>query len=102
VSDHSSNKKTNDWRGQGADKRLQSAKDAAAYQKEWFKHVNERVANGEPCALVSAGVPEEILRAMDIPFIVNQWWSAVVSSRQKSSVYLNLLYNDGYSPHTCA
>ena len=102
MSDNQPDKKNDKWRGRGADKRLQSAKDASAYQKSWFQELKLRVEQGEPCAMVSAGAPEEILRAMDIPFVVNQWWSAVVSSRQKAPYYLSLLHEEGYSSHTCA
>jgi benzoyl-CoA reductase/2-hydroxyglutaryl-CoA dehydratase subunit BcrC/BadD/HgdB len=91
-----------DFRGKGGRKRLQSAVDASAYQKQWFQDLRQRVADGEPCALVSAGAPEEILRAMDIPFVVNQWWAAVVSSRQKAPYYLGLLNEEGYSSHLCS
>lgn len=92
----------NKWQGKSGTKRLQSAVDASAYQKKWFQELRKRVDAGEPCALVSAGAPEEILRAMDIPFIVNQWWSAVVSSRQKAPYYLRPLNKEGYSSRLCS
>jgi len=95
-------KETKEWRGRGGDKRLESAKQAAAYQKSWFKLVQERVAQGEPCALVSADAPQEIFRAMDIPYVVNQWWSAVVSSRHKAPHYLRLLNDEGYGKNLCS
>jgi len=90
-----------EWRGRGGDKRLLSAKQAAAYQKTWFGTIQERVAQGEPCALVSADAPQEIFRTMEIPYVVNQWWSAVVSSRQKAPYYLGLLNQEGYGNNLC-
>lgn len=94
--------KIDKWRGRGGAKRLQSAVEAAAYQKQWFKQIQERVAGGEPCALVSADAPQEIFRTMDIPYVVNQWWAAVVSSRHKAPDYLDLLHEEGYHPDLCA
>lgn len=90
------------FRGQSATKQLQSAKQAAAYQKEWFRQIQERAARGEPCALVSADAPQEIFRAMNIPYIVNQWWSSVISSRQQAPRYLSLLSERGYGRDLCA
>jgi len=94
--------KTGQWRGRGGTKRLQSAVAAAAYQKQWFKQIQERVDQGEPCALVSADAPQEIFRTMDIPYVVNQWWSAVVSSRHKAPTYLERLRAEGYHQAVCA
>ncbi len=90
------------WRGRSGRKRLQSAIDAAAYQKEWFRQVQARAAAGEPCALVSADAPQEIFRTMDIPYVVNQWWSAVVSSRNRAPYYLDILSRKGYHRELCA
>ena len=61
-------------------KRLEATKTASAYQKEWFKSLKPRVEAGEPFALVGADAPMEILRAMDIPFVVYQWWTAIFDS----------------------
>jgi len=95
-------KKGEEWRGRGGDKRLQSAIQAAEHQKVWFRSVRERVAQGEPCALVSADAPQEIFRTMDIPYVVNQWWSAVVSSRHKAPYYLGLMNQEGYGSNLCS
>ena len=67
-----------------------------AYQKEWFKNVRERIAQGEPFALCNADEVEEIFLVMDIPVIVKQWWSAVISAKQLSSFYFDLLNERGY------
>lgn len=91
-----------DWRGKSGTKQLQSAVNASAYQKEWFQQLKQRVAAGEPCALVGADAPQELLRAMDIPFVVNQWWASVVSSRQKAPYYLGLMNERGYRNDLCA
>lgn len=63
-------------------KRLPSALRASAYQKQWFAGLQKAAADGQPVALVNADAPQEILRAMDIPYVVNQWWASVVSAKR--------------------
>lgn len=87
--------------GAASVKRLQTVATANAYQREWFKGLRERVAQGEPLAFVNADVPQEIFRAMDIPYVVNQWWSAVCSAKQMAPYYLGLLNDHGYRQDLC-
>jgi len=94
-------KSTSSSRGTASVKRLRSAAEASAYQREWFKSIKERVAQGEPLAIVNADVPQEIFRAMDIPYVVNQWWAAVCSAKQMSPYYLGLLNERGYREGLC-
>lgn len=87
--------------GRPSRKRLATSAQATAYQKEWFASIRERVMGGEPFALVNADVPQEILRAMDIPYVVNQWWSSLCSAKQTVPRYLNLLSAHGYPTDLC-
>lgn len=66
------------------------------YQRAWFAEVRERAAAGEPVAIVSADAPHELYRALDIPYIVVQWWSSVVAAKQLAPVYLASLAAAGY------
>jgi hypothetical protein len=59
------------------------------------------VAQGEPFAFVNADVPQEIFRAMDIPYVVNQWWASVCAAKQMSPYYLGLLNERGYRQDLC-
>ena len=77
-------------------KSLRSVAAFGDYQREWFADLRRRVAAGEPLAVVNANAPQEILRALDIPFVVNQWWAAIVAAKQQSGRYLNLLRDHGY------
>lgn len=43
----------------------------------------------------------EILRAMDIPFVVNQWWAAICSAKQMSPKYFEFLRDAGYRDDLC-
>lgn len=75
---------------------LPSASAATAYQREWFADLKRRARAGTPVALVNADAPQEILRAMGIPYVVNQWWASLCAAKQKSGDYLRLLGERGY------
>jgi len=77
-------------------KRLESSTAASRHQREWFADLQLRVAAGEPLAVVDADVPHELLRAMDIPYVVNQWWASICSAKQRAPHYLALLRERGY------
>ena len=67
------------------------ARAASSHQKNWFQQVRQRTDAGEPFALINADAPQEILRALDIPFVVNQWWSSVVAAQGRAPDALEAL-----------
>ncbi len=75
---------------------LSASADVNAYQREWFASVRQQVAEGAPFAMVNANAPQEILRALDIPFVVNQWWASIVAAKQQSRRYQGLLRAHDY------
>lgn len=75
--------------------RLTAAGDALAHQKTWFAQLHEHVAAGGRFALVNADTPHEILRAFDVPYVVNQWWSSIAASRSGAQRYLDLVSERG-------
>lgn len=83
-------------------KALQATKAASVYQKQWFQGLRERVDNGEDFALVTAEVPMEILRAMDIPFVVNQWWASICAAKRMAPRYNAFMEQAGYPTDICA
>jgi len=87
--------------GKASVKRLESAANASRHQKEWFRDVQRRVEEGEPFGIVNADVPQEILRAMDIDYVVNQWWASVCSAKQLSPRYFGLMEDRGYRGDLC-
>lgn len=91
-----------DPKGAASVKVLQATKDASAYQKEWFMGLRQRVANGEPFGFLNADVPMELFRAMDIPFVVNQWWAAICSAKQMSPYFFGLLKESSYREDLCS
>ncbi|KQV08328.1 2-hydroxyglutaryl-CoA dehydratase [Leifsonia sp. Root112D2] len=66
------------------------------HQREWFESVQQHAASGGLVALVNADTPHEILRAFDIPYIVNQWWASIAASKQGAQRYLSLIEQRGY------
>lgn len=72
-------------------KALEASASSSDYQREWFASVREQVAVGTPFAMVNANAPQEILRALGVPFVVNQWWASIVAAKQQSGRYRTLL-----------
>jgi hypothetical protein len=81
-------------------KRLPSAVRASAYQKEWFAGLRQAASDGEPLALVNADAPQEILRAMGIPYVVNQWWASVVSAKRLADRSLDAVRDRGFPDYS--
>ncbi len=72
-------------------KSLQSVASFNSYQREWFADVRRQVEEGAPFAMVNANAPQEILRTLGVPFIVNQWWASIVAAKQQTRRYAGLL-----------
>ena len=83
-------------------KKLNATGQASAYQKAWFKELGQRRAAGEDFAFINADVPMEVLRAMDIPFVVNQWWAAICGAKRMTAKYFSLLRQAGYRDDLCS
>ncbi|WP_454715548.1 2-hydroxyacyl-CoA dehydratase [Caulobacter segnis] len=81
--------------GRRSRKALASTADFGAWQRDWFADVQRRAAEG-PFAVVNADAPQEILRAMDIPYVVNQWWASIVAAKQRGRDYAGLLKGADY------
>jgi len=82
-------------------KQLRSSVEAAAYQKEWFKNIRQRLSKGEPFAMAQADTPHEIFLTMDIPVVMMQWWSAIISAKRLAPDYFNLMNERGYQRNLC-
>jgi len=77
-------------------KTLNSVADFGSYQRDWFQKVRQQASDGIPFAVVGANAPQEILRAMGLPFVVTQWWASITAAKQQSKRYLGLLKEHGY------
>ncbi|MEO9131238.1 MAG: 2-hydroxyacyl-CoA dehydratase family protein, partial [Sphingomonas sp.] len=62
-----------------------------AYQRDWFAEIRAEAGAGDTFAVVNANTPQEILRALGIPFVVNQWWASIAAAKQQSARYAGLL-----------
>jgi benzoyl-CoA reductase/2-hydroxyglutaryl-CoA dehydratase subunit BcrC/BadD/HgdB len=69
-----------------------------AYQREWFAEVRAAALSGKAFAAVNANAPQEMLRAIGIPFVVNQWWASIVAAKQQSARYAGLLAANDLPP----
>jgi len=76
-------------------KSLAAVAEFGAYQRDWFAGLRAKVAAGEPFVAVNANAPQETLRALGIPFVVNQWWASIVAAKQQSARYSGLLRANG-------
>ena len=83
-------------------KKLEITREVGRRQKEWFMGLRARVEAGEPFAYVGANAPMELLRAMDIPYVVNQWWTAICSAKQMGPRFYDLLADAGYRNDICS
>ncbi|WP_224387231.1 2-hydroxyacyl-CoA dehydratase family protein [Pseudonocardia sp. ICBG1293] len=80
--------------------RLSSAAEATAYQRRWFAELQRDHLPGAPLALVNADAPQEVFRAMGIPYVVNQWWASIVSAKRRTQDHLARLRERGYPDYT--
>lgn len=88
--------------GRARVKQLKVAGIAAQYQKDWFKSTQKKLAAGEPFCLANADAPHEIFLAMDdIPVVMTQWWSAIISAKQLSTYYFDKMNEAGYQRNLC-
>lgn len=101
AEENNQNKHIDGQKGQKSVKRLKAAGVASAYQKEWFLGLKDRVGKGEPFAFLNADVPLELFEAMEIPFVVNQWWAAICSAKQMSRYFFDLLKERNYRSDLC-
>ncbi len=84
------------------EKQLASTRAAAEHQKAWFADLRRDVfEQHRPYAIAQADMPLELFSLMDMPVVSNQWWAAVVSSRQLSGYYLDELNAMGYHDGLC-
>lgn len=63
--------------------------EAMGYQRDWTRSLRSRIENGAKFAFVNADTPHEIFHAMDMPVVVNQWWSSVIAAKQLSTYTLD-------------
>ena len=83
-------------------KQLRVSAEAAKYQRDWFKATQKRLAAGEPFCLANADAPHEIFLAMDdIPVVMTQWWSAIISAKQMSGYYFDGMNERGFQKDLC-
>ncbi|WP_019810832.1 2-hydroxyacyl-CoA dehydratase family protein [Saccharomonospora halophila] len=76
--------------------RLASARAATAHQRQWFADLRAALSDGGHFAFVNADAPHEVLRTMEIPYVVNQWWASILTAKGRTQDCLALLREQGY------
>jgi benzoyl-CoA reductase/2-hydroxyglutaryl-CoA dehydratase subunit BcrC/BadD/HgdB len=85
-----------------ADKQLQATQAAAAFQKQWFADLRQRVFEQRaPYALIQADVPFELFDLLGVPAVSNQWWSSLVAAKRLAPAYLDAMEAEGYGGQLC-
>ena len=64
--------------------------------RKWFRGLHAQAATSGQFAVAGANIPHEILRAFDIPFVVDVWYSGLIAARQEAAHYEDLLGQHGY------
>ncbi len=77
-------------------KRLAASVEALDFQRRWFAELRSAAAAGVPVILADADVPHELLRALELPYVVNQWWASLCAAKQRAPAYLEALRSRGY------
>lgn len=67
-----------------------------AHTKSWFTDLRDRAFAGEGYVLCYPNSPHEILEAMDIPFVVDAWYSGLAGAKQLGGRYSQTLEDRGY------
>lgn len=81
---------------------LEVSREAMAVQRASFEEVHQRAHAGGAVALVNADAPLELLRVLDTPFVVNQWWTALCAAKGLADRDLQRLQQRGYPEGLCA
>lgn len=64
--------------------------------KTWFTDVQDRAAGGEPYVLCYPNAPHELFEAMDIPYVVDAWYSGLAAAKRLGAHYSKVLEEHGY------
>jgi benzoyl-CoA reductase/2-hydroxyglutaryl-CoA dehydratase subunit BcrC/BadD/HgdB len=81
--------------GRRSRKSLASTEEFGAWQRDWFAGVREQAKDG-PFAVVNADAPQEILRTLGVPYVINQWWASIVGAKQHGRAYGDVLKAAGH------
>lgn len=64
--------------------------------RQWFRGLHAEAAAGGQFAVAGANIPHEILRAFEIPFVVDVWYSGLIAARQEAARFEDVLVRHGY------
>jgi hypothetical protein len=79
-----------------ASKVLQVSHTLRAHHRAWFDELRQRANDGEPYVICHPTTPHEIFEALDIPYVIDAWYSGIVAARRQSKHYSDVLSAHGY------
>jgi hypothetical protein len=77
-------------------RRLASVDAIRAHQRAWLAETREKAFAGEPFAICNSDEFEEAFTVLDIPVIIINYWSAVVTREGKARHFHDVLKAHGY------
>jgi benzoyl-CoA reductase/2-hydroxyglutaryl-CoA dehydratase subunit BcrC/BadD/HgdB len=89
-------------RGKNSRKQLKTSRQIWPLTKRYYARIRQAKNNGQLIAWAFAFPPPEILHALDIPFIMPEHYSSVLSARQQVVPYLELSDQNGYPREACS
>ena len=85
-----------------AKKQLACTQAAGEKQRTWFADLRRDVfEQGKPYAIIQADSPHDLFHLMGIPVVTNQWWAAVIATKQLSHEYLDGMTKLGFHEDLC-
>ena len=85
-----------------AKKQLACTQAAGEKQRTWFAELRRDVFDqGKPYAIIQADSPHDLFHLMGIPVVTNQWWAAIIATKQLSHEYLDGMAKLGYHEDLC-
>lgn len=76
--------------------RLNAVNRVRQIRRDWTDETRARVASGEDFVVCNGDECEELMIAMDIPFIAVNYWNFVILAQKKTEYYFNVLRERGY------
>jgi len=76
--------------------RLESVNRIRQIRRDWTEDTRARVAAGEDFVVCNGDECEELMIAMDIPFIAVNYWNFLIVAQRKADYYYNVLRERGH------
>jgi benzoyl-CoA reductase/2-hydroxyglutaryl-CoA dehydratase subunit BcrC/BadD/HgdB len=89
-------------KGKNSRKQIKTSRQIWPLTKRYYSKIRQAKDNSQPIAWAFAFPPPEILHAMDIPFVMPEHYSSVLSAKQQVAPYLEITDQSGYPMEACS